>query len=60
MTNKKLIEKDEVESITDFGSTRAVEHYRQFVEHSTAEHAARDEIVRRRIAALGGGESGRR
>ena len=41
-------------------ATRAIEHYRRFVEHSGAEHADLVEIVRRRIAALGGGVPERR
>ena len=41
-------------------ATRAIEHYRRFVEHSGAEHADLVEIVRRRIAALGGGVAVRR
>ena len=41
-------------------ASRAVEHYGQFVEHSNAEHAELVKIVRRRIAALGGGVSVRR
>ena len=41
-------------------ATRAIEHYRRFVEHSGAEHADLVEIVRRRIAALGGGVPVRR
>ena len=41
-------------------ATRAIEHYRRFVEHSGAEHADLVEIVRRRIAALSGGVPVRR
>ena len=41
-------------------ATRAIEHYRRFVEHSGDEHADLVEIVRRRIAALGGGVPVRR
>jgi Tfp pilus assembly protein PilF len=40
--------------------SRAVEHYERFVENSGAEHAALVDIVRGRIAALGGRVSGLR
>lgn len=41
-------------------ASRAIEHYRRFVEHSGAEHADLVEVVRSRITALGGGVPVRR